>query len=369
MFLGGALVALVTSCGQPGAPQPPSLNLPVPVRNLSARRIGNIVHLEWTVSDRTTDHTVPESPIRTRICRMENAGPCEIVTEQPTLLGKTGSWDDTLPTDKAQGPPQLLTYYIELQNHAHKSAGRSNPAYAASGSAMPAIDQAKASVLSQGVELQWQPVEWPASSEVERLVRITRTLVTPAPVKKAPLGTHQLAQEKGSEQTTQVLEVAMPPGSPATEFARTLDESAGFDETYTYQLQRVEKVTLENHVVEVLGPLSSPISITTRDVFPPAIPQQLFAVADNSSHAIDLSWLPDSESDLAGYYVYREEDDTQSKAQRISGNTPLAVPSYHDTAIRAGHRYTYQVSAVDQSGNESQRSNEALESLASQPQQ
>ena len=368
LFLGAATLNLITSCGQPGAPQPPSLNLLLPVRNLSATRTGNIVHLEWTVTDRTTDHTVPASPIRTRICRVEGSGPCETVTEQPTPLGKGASWDDTLPTDETQGAPQLLTYYLELLNHAQKSAGRSNPGFAASGFAMPEIDSPTASVLSRGVELQWQPVQWPASTQGQRVVRIVRSVVASAPVKPAAPGTRHAAPQRASEPATQLLEVAVSTGPGVEEAARALDESARFDETYSYQLQRVEKITLDHHAIEILGPPSAPISITTRDVFPPAVPQQLFAVADDSSHAIDLSWLADSEPDLAGYYVYRQEKaSAAAKPQRISGSTPLAMPAYHDTTVQPGRRYSYQVSAVDQTGNESLLSNEADESLASQP--
>ena len=367
-FAIGAL-CLVTACGQPGAPQPPSLNLPVPVRDLSAVRTGNTVHLEWSVTDRTTDHTVPAEPIRTRLCRMEGTGPCELVTEQPTHLGKRESWDDLLPTEETQGTPQLLTYYIELQNHAHKSAGRSNPGYAADGKPLAQIVEPKASVLAQGVELQWPPSEWPEAPGTQRLVRIYRDLTSAAPATHTKSGTGRLA-EKSPEPATQNLEVVLTPAPSPVEPGRALDASARFGETYTYQLQRVEKLTMNGHAVEILGPRSTPVSIATRDVFPPAAPQQLDAVADNSSHSIDLSWSPDSEPDLAGYYVYRSEKGSgEAKPGRISGPTPINVPSYRDTTASPGISYVYQVSAVDQSGNESQPSNDAEESLASQPKQ
>ena len=361
---------LVTACGQPGAPQPPSLNLPVVVHDLSATRTRNTVHLEWTSTDRTTDRTTPSGPVRSRICRIEGTGPCETVNEQPATLGKAATWDDALTTDKLEGPPQLLTYYVELENHAHKSAGRSNPAYAASGPAPPPVDAPQALVQTGGVELAWQPAPWPVPSDTRRLIRIVRTLQAAVPAKSqqpkaAP--SSRLVQARTTESPIQTLEVAVPDNPSAAEAARALDQSAHFDESYNYQLQRVETLKLDSHAVEVLGPETVPVSITVRDIFPPAIPQQLAAVADAASHAIDLSWTPDSEPDLAGYFVYRSQQQGTPPGtigQRISGTLPLAVPSFHDTTVQPGIRYTYHVTAVDRNGNESKPSDEAEESLA-----
>ena len=43
------LAVLLVGCGAPAAPSAPSLNLPNPAENLSATRIGNDVHLAWTM--------------------------------------------------------------------------------------------------------------------------------------------------------------------------------------------------------------------------------------------------------------------------------------------------------------------------------
>ena len=51
MFSGVALAG----CGMPGAPQPPSLDLPQRVGDLSAVRTGNQVALKWSMPKRDTD--------------------------------------------------------------------------------------------------------------------------------------------------------------------------------------------------------------------------------------------------------------------------------------------------------------------------
>jgi fibronectin type 3 domain-containing protein len=88
------------------------------------------------------------------------------------------------------------------------------------------------------------------------------------------------------------------------------------------------------------------------------------AGAEGAGPAIDLNWQPNTEIDLAGYFVYRRDaDSTESAWQRISPTQPVAQPDYHDANVQAGHGYRYAVSAVDQQGHESARSAEAEETV------
>jgi fibronectin type 3 domain-containing protein len=101
------------------------------------------------------------------------------------------------------------------------------------------------------------------------------------------------------------------------------------------------------------------------DIFPPAVPTALAAVATSGENgvetAIDLSWQPDTEADLAGYAVYRREGD--GLWQRISPSLPLVPPAFHDAHVQPGHSYRYAVTAIDQGGHESARSAEAEETV------
>ena len=67
--LAGVTITLQTGCGTPGAPQPPSLNLPQPVTDLSAMRAGNQVTLSWTMPKKNTDKLVIKSDIAAHVCR------------------------------------------------------------------------------------------------------------------------------------------------------------------------------------------------------------------------------------------------------------------------------------------------------------
>src|SRR6516162_9873704 len=63
------LLALLTGCGTPGAPQLPSLQLARPVDDLTASRKGNRVQLDWTLPRKNTDRTLVKNIPDSRVCR------------------------------------------------------------------------------------------------------------------------------------------------------------------------------------------------------------------------------------------------------------------------------------------------------------
>jgi len=144
-----------------------------------------------------------------------------------------------------------------------------------------------------------------------------------------------------------------------------LDNSIRFGQVYEYRAQRVARVTVEGKTLELAGELSAPVRVEARDIFPPAVPTGLAAVAttgeNGSWNAIDLSWQPVTDADLAGYIVYRREGD--GGWQRISPAGPLVPPAFHDAQVQPGHSYRYAVSSISQGGNESARSAETEESV------
>jgi fibronectin type 3 domain-containing protein len=117
------------------------------------------------------------------------------------------------------------------------------------------------------------------------------------------------------------------------------------------------------------GELSAPVRVEALDIFPPEAPTGLAAVAttgeNGAAPAIDLSWQPVADPNLAGYIVYRSEKGGEREAawQRISPAGPLVPPAFHDTQVQPGHTYRYAVSAIGQNGHESFRSAEAEETV------
>jgi endonuclease I/fibronectin type 3 domain-containing protein len=77
--------------------------------------------------------------------------------------------------------------------------------------------------------------------------------------------------------------------------------------------------------------------------------------ASSTSNSVSLDWYSNTESDLAGYNVYRSTSSTGSFSKI---NSSLIVNSaYQDNSVSSSTNYYYRVTASDTSGNESVDSN------------
>jgi hypothetical protein len=345
------LARALTGCGSPAAPEPPSLNLPIPVTNLSAARTGNTVQLAWTMPKRTTDRVGLRHPVSAAVCRATGNAACSEVGTLDVAPGAAGTYADILPSDLAQGPNRLLRYEVLLRNHAGKSAGPSNLAYSVAGSSPAAVTGLTTQMRSNGVLLSWTPVSEPGRAEMIRIEREQLTLPAATEARRSPLApTPPPAAQSLAVHTRDGVD----PG-------HAIDASALLNQRYRYTLKRVAILAHGGQPVEIQGPPSEPIEVSTKDTFPPAVPRGLVAVADSAASAIDLSWMPDSDPDLASYHIYRRDLQGALPARQIA--SVGVETSFRDTGLDAGHTYAYSVSGVDQTGNESDRSPEVNETL------
>ena len=360
LFATLAAGALLSGCGTPGAPQPPSLNLPDRVEDLSASRSGSQVSLTWSMPKKNTDKLLLKGDVTVRVCRREAAGACVAAgADLPFAPGAGGAFTDTLPVAFTTGAPRPLSYFVELRNQHGRSAGLSNAANVLAGQAPAPVTNLTAEVRKQGVVLRWSPV----AEQEPSAIRLRRELLT-APAAKPHEGLLAPAPEPVDEN----LLVASCQPEARTGLCRALDHEIRFGQSYAYRAQRVARVTVNGKTLELAGELSAPVRVVAADIFPPAVPTSLAAVAimgeNGAGPAIDLSWQPVAEADLAGYTVYRREGD--SPWQRISPAEPLVPPAFHDAQVQPGHTYLYAVSAIGQNGHESARSEETEETVPNQ---
>jgi hypothetical protein len=358
----GAATLLLSGCGTPGTPQPPSLKLPEPVTDLTAVRNGSTVNLTWTMPRRTTDKLRIESqikgPLTARVCRRggakDSSGECQTAGEIAIPGEAEGRFRETLPIAEAQGQARPLLYFVELKNPKGRSAGLSNAAEILAGAAPEPIAGLTAEVRADGVALHWAASGGPATA-----VRLHRKLLSA----QAPPAARAGAMQPAPEAPERDLLVEAPANGKALEAA--LDSSARFGQIYEYTAQRVVQASIDGKTQELAGESSAPVRVDVVDTFAPAIPRSLVAVFAPEDRAIDLSWEPDSETDLAGYIVYRAayREMADGAWTRISGPQPLTGPAFRDSAIAAGETYRYTVSAIDLKGNESRKSQEARESF------
>ena len=365
-FAGIALAAaglaaglLTAGCGTPGAPQPPSLNLPGRVTGLVANRTGDQISLTWTMPKKNTDKLLLKGNIPVRVCRKEGIGSkeqpgaCDTTTATLFLAPETeGSFTETLRPPLSTGAARPLAYFVELTNKNGRSAGLSNAAVVVAGEAPATLVGVAAQVRKGGVVLRWTPVSGNDS------IRLHRKLIAAEPGTKPKAKAGPFAAQPEPAELNLLVEAGAAAG-------RVLDKEIRFGQTYEYRAQRVARVTVDGRTVELAGELSPPVRVEAVDVFPPAVPTGLAAVAiageNGSEAAIDLSWQPGTEADLAGYAVYRREGD--GAWQRISPAPPLPSPAFHDAHVQPGNTYHYAVTAIDQGDHESTRSAETEETV------
>ena len=91
------------------------------------------------------------------------------------------------------------------------------------------------------------------------------------------------------------------------------------------------------------------------DTFPPAAPTSLTIASINK--IVSLFWPLNAEPDVAGYNIYRAEDEQTPPEQWRKLNAQLhQTASYRDEKVVVGKQYFYRITAIDRAGNESPRS-------------
>ena len=374
------LISFAIGCASPGPPQPPSLHLPQIVNDLTAERLGDTVALHWTTPSRTTDDIDIKGPITAEICRevrpavsrqtAPHSRGCVPVKRMPVRSGMIEA-TDALPATLTGDPMGLLLYRVRLFNSNGRTAGPSPAAYSVSGAAPAAVDRLRATSTRSGVMLEWkpEPVAFP--------VDLDRTLVivsAPKPaVASKPARPSKPALNLGPPTPA---EVHLQAGDPSSDTGGTIDRTTVKGATYRYTAQRVRTVVLAGHTLELRSLPSPAVTVVTRDIFPPAAPTGLAAIPGSGAAnrsidrsiglSIDLSWEPVSDTDIAGYIVYRQtvtSDGAATAAWKRLNLTPLTGPAFSDRTAVPGKTYLYRVTAIDASGNESAPSAAVQETL------
>lgn len=384
--LGAAFIplAVIVGCASPAPPRPPSLNLPEPIRDLSAQRIGDRVLLTWTTPEKTTDRLPVKGAMTADICRTPNslAGPpppgtpC---TPLPVSPGPSSYWQ-SLPADLTADPVRLIAFRVSIRNSSGRAAPTTPQVLVPAGAAPPPVEPLRIASSRDGVELTWTRSSTPATVQLDRLALNpdgTPVITTPKPAVTSP-ATSTNTTHHPSAQTQKKGRKTQPPAAPApSEPTRLrspqpddpgglLDQTAVRGQSYRYIARRIRTVTLDGQTYQLESPASAPVTVTFRDTFPPHTPSGLIAVANPGPQApsIDLSWTPVPDLDLTGYLVFRRQlEPTPETSWTLLTPTPIPAPGYSDITAVTGQRYAYHVTAVDASGNQSPPSQDAQETL------
>ena len=344
------MLGLTAGCASPGVPRPPSLHLPALVRDLSALRVGGSVELRFTAPDQTTDHLPLEHkgspiPLTASLCRVQGAS-CSQVARLAVVPGQPVSATDTLPPALTVGQGRAVAYRVRVENDAGRDAGLSREALAAAGAAPTAVEGLAVTTVAQGMELTWRAA--PGSSGT---IRVEAVAQSPAAAVPPAFG----KPPRVSTESTRLLQI--PPA--ARDPGGAIDPAPTVGARVTYRVYRQRDVAADGKTLPLRSDSETVSAIRAADVFAPAAPFGLLAVAftaEDGKGTVSLSWDPNAEPDVAGYYVYRAAG--TGPFQRVAPQTITGV-SYQDTAatgLRSGTHVRYAVTAVDRAGNESPRS-------------
>jgi hypothetical protein len=356
LFLSAFL--FLTGCGAPGEPTPPRQPVPTAVTDLSARQLGDGVLLTFTLPKKAVDGLALAEPPSVEIYRSPapsgvkpSANASRLVfTIPPAMLndyltaGRIEFRDPLSPEDVTKAGGEALVYTVRTRASKKRASGDSNAVSLRVYPAPVAIGDVQTKITESAIELSWPP---PA--------RTTAGTVMPAVagyhVYRAELETQDeaaAAQDPSKAKRKTPLE----PLATAPE-ASYRDTQFEFGHTYLYIVRSVAQYGSES----IESADSAPAVVTPRDTFPPPPPANLVAIAvpavgDAAAH-IELSWNISSATDLAGYNVYRSEGDETSSRGECLNQELLLAPAFRDVTAVPGHRYTYRVTSVDRTGNES----------------
>jgi hypothetical protein len=301
---------LLPACGYVGDPLPPSLNMAKPVTNLQVIQYGDRLLVDFTIPELTTDGVALKRPEAVELRIGAGGSPFD-----------TNRWADSGKAIRlaAEGPGRVhgdvaaaewtakeVVAGVRVINAKGRASDWSNLVTVDVVVPVPTPEKLVAASDPKGARLSW--------SSPERSFRVFR-------------------QGPGEKQPNLVATV---------ETAAYVDAVAAYGTEYRYIVQAI-RARAESRV-------SEPVTIKPADEFPPAPPAGLTTVSGVG--VIELMWDRNTESDLRGYNVYRALEG--GSMERIANL--IETPAYSDKAVETGRKYSYAVSAADQTGNESPRS-------------
>lgn len=349
---------LFGGCGAPGEPTAPSPPVPAPISDLTAHQQGNGVQLVFTLPVRTVagDRLAERPAIEIfRGSLRPNGSPDDKsfkpVYNIPGALAESYSsqgkiqFTDPLPAEELHARPgATYAYRVRTRAAKKKASADSNTVLAKVFPVAERIASVDVRVTQSAIELSW-----PAPSIISiagyHVYRgeLDRTSSTPA--------SNDLSRAKWKSPPILLA------SSQTTSYEDTLFD---FGKTYVYQVRSI--VIADGNPIE--SDDSAPAIVTPRDTFPPAPPQNVVAAeipGSDGSITVDLSWSINLETDLAGYRVYRSEQ--QGERGQLLNSELLLSPAYRDISVQSAHLYWYTITAVDRAGNESGPSEAVLADL------
>jgi hypothetical protein len=361
----GLMLAAALGCGKQGPPLPPLRTVPAAAQDLHVRQQGTRILFELTYPKTTAGgmaldgisavevwEAVQPAPREGKAqpldARVFTASAKQVFKVADADLGSAVFGDKVIfsyplpegaivpiqapipattttpaaaPAPAAPRSPARF-YAVRTVSKAGKQSDFSNQVSLIPKTPPAAPDQVSTTARPDGVLVEWPPVEGALGYAIYR----------------------RGAQEKGH-------------GEPVHAAGPTerswLDNTARYGQSYIYAV-----TSFNDRDPFIESAITSEREVRYQDRFAPPPPTDLVALGETGR--IRLVWKGSDAEDLAGYIVYRRE--AAGDFQRLTAQ-PLTAAEYNDTGVKPGTAYSYRVTAVDQTGNESAPGNEARAAL------
>ena len=350
------VLLLTAGCGAPGEPLPPTPPVPQAIADLTAKQAGDGVLLTFTMPGKSTlgerlqqvpafevlrGSVRPDGTPDPKSFRVVDTVPGTLVARY-SQRGQVQFIDPVSPADPQLRSGQPFVYRVRTLLSAKRPSSDSKDVTLHLYPVAERISSLDASVTEQGINLKWPAPTRTSAGEPLSAVQEYHVYRGELDSTTASIAASDPLQAKWKSPLLQL-------GATSTTDYR--DSGFDYGKTYAYVVRSVI-----GSPGGALESSESPLAILTpKDTFPPAAPQGIVAAiqpgATPGAVAVELSWSINVEPDLAGYRVYRSEQE----GARGALLTPdlLPSPAYRDNSVESGQRYWYTVTAVDRAGNES----------------
>ncbi len=364
----------LAGCAAPGEPIERKPQVPTAITDLAAQQQGSDVILTFTPPKDTVDHHPLKQtpaieiyrafePVPATSAASGSAEPLSLVlTIPPAMVGHYSEKNHVRvvnsldASDLGPHPGWIASYSVRTRASVKRGSADSNRATVRIYPAPDPIANLRTEVTHSGIILRWTPPQ--------------KTLVGAAP----PIAAYHIYR---AEAVPELQPGAPPDASGSTRGVPKLkaplarmgesaeppfyDMQVEFGKTYVYSVR-----SLAHYVDVALESADSNLAVVApRDTFPPAAPQNVTVVLVPAQGGnpvyLDISWAINPETDIAGYNVYRSEQDG-APGTRLNSEL-LLTPTFRDMNTTPGRRYEYTATAVDRAGNESPASGPATGSI------
>ena len=291
----------LTSCGKVGDPLPPFIRIPEAVKDLGVTQSGYSLVLTWTNPPRNIDGSTATNLARVQIKSNDTI----VATMDVTGPGQPQSY--VIPVNASASGDRRFTLLVYTSQG--KVSNVSNAASIAPTQVPGRVVNARGFADQRRIIVEWdKPQERPDLADAYAIARVD------------------------------------PPGPPEL-LSETRYEDTYYEPSKIFRYQITALRRIGGNTVPGLGPET--VTVMTDDKTPPQAPTDLeISEVGNGGY---LTWTANSETDFAGYRVFRSEHSDRD-FKPLSDHL-ITTNAFLDMSYRPG--LYYRVSAVDEFNNES----------------